>query len=114
MSSQNTADGAGLGAVPQPVAGTWRATDPATAFLTFEPTEPDQGTLHGGDGCNGVGGTYTVDGATAHIKRGFGTLKACIGVDDWLRKVISVTADGDLMHVYDSAGTEIGQLHREQ
>lgn len=106
---------------PHPVQGRWVADDPANAFLEFGPiTEgggllggsPGEGSLKGSDGCNGVGGWYTPDGAGASIRRGFSTLKACIGVDTWLAKTASVRADGDQLHVFNGAGEEIGVLRR--
>lgn len=105
-----------------PVQGRWVAADPANAFLEFgriateEPGilggEVGEGVLKGTDGCNGVGGWYTPDGDTATIRRGFSTLKACIGVNTWLASTASVRADGDVLHVFNSAGEEIGTLRR--
>lgn len=107
---------------PHPVQGRWEAADPANAFLDFGPIEvdgggvlggaPGEGILRGSDGCNGVGGWYTPDGATASIRRGLNTLKACIGVDTWLAAAASVRVEGDELHVLNGAGEEIGILRK--
>ncbi|HJA39525.1 MAG TPA: META domain-containing protein [Candidatus Brevibacterium intestinigallinarum] len=106
----------------QPFEGRWVAEDPANAFLFFGPlveegqsrpfANPGQGSLNGSDGCNGVGGAYEPDGQTATLTRGPSTLKACIGVDTWLRGAASVRLDGDRLHVFDHNGEEIGVLTR--
>ena len=106
----------------QPFEGRWVAEDPANAFLSFGPllaegesrpfAQPGQGPLGGSDGCNGVGGAYEPDGLTATLTRGPSTLKACIGVDTWLRGASSVRVDGDRLHVFDRNGEEIGILTR--
>lgn len=94
--------------------GRWVAEDPADAFLEFEePAEDGTGHMSGSDGCNGVQGEYTLDGDTAELERGFGTLKGCPGVDTWLHDVVSVTVDGEELTVLDDDGEEIGTLARE-
>ncbi|WP_156914078.1 META domain-containing protein [Brevibacterium album] len=95
--------------------GTWRAEDPASAFLEFHAPGTD-GTrrMTGSDGCNGVHGEYTLEGSTATIRRGLSTLKACLGVDAWLAGAVAVTLDGDVLRVFDRQGREIGTLTRER
>lgn len=105
-----------------PVQGRWEADDPANAFLDFGPIaeegggllggEPGEGLLKGTDGCNGVGGWYTPNSAGATIRRGFSTLKACIGVDTWLAATASVRVEGDQLRVFNGAGEEIGVLRK--
>lgn len=102
--------------------GRWTAADPTTAFLQFGPVlvdgpsrpfvSPGEGPLSGSDGCNGVGGSYRPDGDTARISRGPSTLRACIGVDTWLRGVAWVRVDGDSLHVFDARDEKIGVLTR--
>lgn len=99
---------------PAAIAGTWRAEDPATAFLTFSTPAAGAGHMTGSDGCNGVNGEYTLQGDTATITRGFSTLKACLGVDTWLAGTTAVTVAGDTLRVFDSHGEEIGTLRRER
>ena len=68
--------------------------------------------MTGSDGCNGIGSTYTVVDGTVEIAPFFSTLKACQGVDDWLRGVSQVQVDGDTLIVLDKNGTKIGELPR--
>ena len=86
--------------------GTWG--DPDVAYLELGP----DGALSGSDGCNGVGGSYRPDGDTATIRRGPSTLRACPGVDTWLRGAAKVRVDGDTLHVFNSKDEEIGTLTR--
>lgn len=88
--------------------GIWRSDEKGDPFLEFR----EEGRFVGSDGCNGLGGDYTVSGEAVKIERGGSTLKACPGVDDWLRSVASVTFEGDTMTVFDKNDDEIGQLHR--
>lgn len=102
------------GAQEPDFSGRWVADDPADAFLQFEVVDEDGGTVSGGDGCNGVGGEFHIDGDTAQIERGAGTLKGCPGVDTWLSDVSSVVVDGDTMTVQNGDGEEIGMLERDE
>lgn len=88
--------------------GVWRSDEKGDPFLEFK----DDGTFSGSDGCNGLGGEYTVEEDVVRIERGGSTLMACPGVDDWLRKVASVTFEGGTMTVFDKNDEQIGQLHR--
>lgn len=96
------------------IAGRWTAADPRSAFLEFTAPVDGEGRVTGSDGCNGVQGDYTLEGATATIRRGLSTLRACLGVDTWLRGVTAVTLEGDTLRVLDSEGREIGTLTRER
>ena len=89
--------------------GTWSSDEPGEPHLTFG----NDGTVRGSDGCNGISTTFTSDGEIAVLKPFASTLKACSGVDDWLRGVSSVSLDGDIMEVSDSEGEAIGTLQRE-
>lgn len=70
------------------------------------------GELRGSDGCNGVAGSYSCQGETVTFHRGMSTLKACVGVDTWLRGAARGTIRGDVMTVFDREGNEIGVLTR--
>lgn len=91
------------------VLGTWVSDENGNPFLRFK----EDGRLSGSDGCNGLGGEYTVEDEVVTIDRGASTLKACPGVDDWLRGVTSVTIDGDTMTVMDKSDEKIGELQRD-
>lgn len=109
---------AGGASTPTPttpvIEGKWVADDPDDAFLKFDkPDKDNKGHVKGGDGCNGVQGDYTLKGNKVTIKRGFGTLKGCPGVDDWLRKVQAVEINGDTLTVQNGKGKEIGTLTRD-
>lgn len=85
--------------------GTWRGEGHEHVTLT-------RGQLRGTDGCNGLGGRYVVEGDTVTFSLGFSTMKACPGVDTWLRTISSATVSGDTMTVFDRDGEEIGTLTR--
>ncbi len=89
--------------------GAWSSDDAGNPHLRFA----EDGRVSGSDGCNSLGGEYTVDGDTVTVKRAASTLMACPGVDDWLRGVKTVSLDGDTMTVRDKNGDELGQLHRD-
>jgi len=76
-------------------------------FLEFT-----DGDLRGSDGCNGVAGSYVRDGDALEFRRGMSTMKACLGVDTWLRTAARARVDGDTMTVFDRDGTRIGTLTR--
>lgn len=102
---------------PTPLAeiiiGEWRSDDAGDPYLTFS----EDGTMGGSDGCNGVGGEYTVDEEArfAHIERFASTLRACPDINDWLRGTSTVTVDEDgYMQVFDTEMEHIGQLYRAE
>lgn len=110
--AQNTPDAgseATMENLEDAVLGTWSSDENGKPFLQFKP----EGELNGSDGCNGLGGEYSIEDDVVSIKRGASTLMACPGVDDWLRKVSSVAVDGDTMIVMNDAGETIGELQRE-
>ncbi len=94
---------------PADVAGAWGDSAPGEPYL--ELTEDGQAT--GNDGCNHLGGTYTVaaDG-TLHFHEMVGTLMACEGVDQWLRSLDTAAVEGSTLVVFDPSGEEIGRLPR--
>lgn len=88
------------------VVGVWESDEEGDPYLEFT----DEGRVNGTDGCNGLGGTYEIDGESALVELGPSTLVACEGVDGWLRDVSVVTIDGENMHVENADGEEIGVL----
>lgn len=94
--------------------GRWQADDPEDAFVEFDLVDEGGGTLVGSDGCNSLMGEFFIDGDTARVERGAGTLKACPGVDTWLSGIGSVFLDGDTMTVQDSEGEDLGTLTRAE
>lgn len=115
-------DGGGDGAEPTPteptpvveerLLGDWASDENGDPLLSFEAG----GKLSGTDGCNGIGGEWKLAGDTVTLELGPSTLKACPGVDTWLRGATSVTIDGDTMTVFGSpageSAEEIGELQR--
>lgn len=75
----------------------------------------DDGSLVGHDGCNGFSGHFEVsdDGQRIVLRDLLGTLKACPGVDTWLRDARSAVIDDDTLTVYNAADDVIGSLDRE-
>lgn len=83
--------------------------DQGHPYLEFD----EDGTVRGTDGCNGIVSTYTIDGDRIVIEEFTSTLRACQGVDDWLRGVREVRVDGDVLVVSNADGETIGELQRE-
>lgn len=94
--------------VEEQLIGDWVSDEAGDPHLEFS----DDGTVSGSDGCNGIGGEFSVENEVVSVKLGASTLKACQGVDDWLRGVTTVAVDGDTMQVMNENGDEIGQLQR--
>ena len=93
------------GTAPASECGRWAGQGPE--FLTLE----DE-VLTGSDGCNGLNGSYSREGDTLTVRLGLSTLKACMGVDTWLRRVATATIAGDTLTVFDRAGSRIGIITR--
>lgn len=90
--------------------GGWGEDAAGKPYLEFTET----GDVRGSDGCNGIVSTYTVEGDSIEIATFMSTLRACQGVDDWLRGVRAVEIDGDTLVVMDAAGERLGELARAQ
>lgn len=88
--------------------GRWESHDPGNPWLEFAA----DGTVTGSDGCNGIFSSYVATDTGATIAKFVSTLKACIGVNDWLRGIHSVQLRGDTLVVCDMSGLEIGELRR--
>ncbi|PRI10982.1 hypothetical protein B4915_08865 [Leucobacter massiliensis] len=95
--------------VGQEVLGSWSSDEKGTPRLEFS----EDGTVQGTDGCNGISTSYEVQDDRVVLKEFASTLKACLGVDDWLRGVHEVRPEGDTLLVSNAAGEEIGELHRD-
>lgn len=89
--------------------GSWSSEEKGKPSLDFQAG----GLVTGTDGCNGIRTQYTVTEESAVLDRFVSTLKACVGVDDWLRGVREVEVEGDVLIVKDAEGEEIGQLQRD-
>lgn len=89
-------------------AGTWRATEPADAYLEIV----DDGTLSGTDGCNRLFGGWEKDGSTITFGAIGMTEMYCEGVDDWLSQMHTATVTDATMTIFNEAGSEIGELKR--
>lgn len=93
------------------VTGTWGNKNNGGPYLQFN----DDGSLMGNDGCNGFSGRFTLsdDGQTVVMHDLLGTLKACPGVDTWLRNAQSAVIDGDTLVLFDKSSEEIGRLQQD-
>lgn len=91
--------------------GTWESDERGTPRLEFT----SDGTVRGTDGCNRISTQFEsgTDGVSAKLESFASTLKACQGVDTWLRSVREVRIEGDVMRILNSQGEEIGQLQRQ-
>jgi heat shock protein HslJ len=90
------------------VVGTWGEDTTGTPHLEFTA----DGQVRGSDGCNGIFTSYAVDGHRIELAQFASTLKACPGVDDWLRGVRAAELDGDVLVVLDGTGARLGELPR--
>lgn len=88
--------------------GRWGDVDDDGTYLSLL----DDGTALGSDGCNGIGGKWTLVNDTVSFPETHMTLIACTGGDYWLGAMASAAVIGDLLYVYDSEGEQIGVLPR--
>lgn len=95
-------------AVIEKLVGLWGEDSSGQPHLEFAA----DGTVHGSDGCNGITTTYSVNGDRVDLARFASTLKACPGVDDWMRGIRAVEVDGDVLVIKDASGAELGNLAR--
>ncbi len=98
------------------LAGTWG--EPGASgkpALEFTPASGESGGEYGGnDGCNTIGGEYTVTDGTVEFGMMRATMMFCEGVDTWLSQAHTATLEGDTLTVLDEQGAEIGTLERAQ
>lgn len=95
-------------AVVEKLVGLWGEDAKGQPHLEFTA----EGEVHGSDGCNGITTTYSVNGDRVDLARFASTLKACPGVDDWMRGIRAVEIDGDVLVIKDASGAELGNLTR--
>lgn len=88
--------------------GRWESPEVGAPCLVFA----EHGTVTGSDGCNGIHSTYVATEEGAAIAPFVSTLKACIGVNTWLRGVRTVQLRGDTLIVDDVSGEKLGELQR--
>ncbi|WP_336660451.1 META domain-containing protein [Leucobacter sp. USHLN153] len=88
--------------------GTWKSDEKGNPHLTFT----EDGKVQGSDGCNGISTTYKIDGDRVALEPFVSTLRACPGVDDWLRGVRELEFSGDALSVINGDGQSVGTLHK--
>ena len=94
--------------------GVWGTLDePGTPGLQFDAPVDNSGEYHGNDGCNNVGGTYTITESTIDFGVMRSTMMFCEGVDTWLSQAVTATISGDTMTLLDDSGSSIGELARQ-
>lgn len=101
-------DAATSGDASADVVGIWGDEAQGKPHLEFTA----DGAVRGSDGCNGIATTYTVEGDRIELAPFASTLKACMGVDDWLRGIRAAELDGDILVVLDASGERLGDLPR--
>ncbi|MGK3953764.1 META domain-containing protein [Microbacterium sp. I2] len=89
--------------------GRWGDAEDRKTHLTLE----DDGTARGHDGCNGFGGRWELIDDTVVLRDTVMTLVACQGGEHWLGGMDSAVVIGDVLHVLDDEGHEIGVLPRQ-
>lgn len=97
-----------LSACASPV-GSWGSDEPGQPQLTLG----SEGQLHGTDGCNRMSGTWEMVEGRISLGPIATTRMACVDVDTWLSGVQSLEVSGDVLHVFDGGGSEIGTLPRQ-
>ncbi len=91
------------------VLGTWGdASQSSQPSLGFS----QDGKVTGTDGCNRLSGSWTNDEDEISLGPLTSTLMVCEGVDTWLGTGVSAKVDDSRLHIFNSAGTEIGTLQR--
>ncbi|MDQ0728145.1 heat shock protein HslJ [Microbacterium sp. W4I20] len=90
------------------IVGLWGEDAAGTPHLEFT----SDGEVRGSDGCNGIFTTYTVEDGRLELAQYVSALKACPGVDSWLRGVRAAELDGDVLIALDATGARLGELSR--
>lgn len=98
-----------MSAVNGRILGAWVSDEPGRPTLVFHAS----GAARGSDGCNRIVSKYEETDAGARIAPFVITAVACVGVDQWLAGVASVTLAGGTLTVANAAGVVIGELRRE-
>lgn len=94
------------------VVGAWghvgAAEEPSIEFTGTE----TEGEYSGTDGCNNIGGSYTVDGDEVDLGVMRATMMFCEGVDTWLSQAARATISGNTLTFIDQSGATVGTLER--
>ena len=93
---------------PVPVLGAWGEDAPGQPRLEFT----EDGRFAGTDGCNRLFGSWDQDGAEVTFGMTGSTMMACEGVDTWLERLHTGRVEGEILHISNVAGDEIGTLTR--
>ncbi|SJN12673.1 hypothetical protein FM113_15525 [Leucobacter sp. 7(1)] len=81
--------------------------------LTFTAVaDGTSGDYSGSDGCNVIGGSYTLENGTIDFGVMHSTMMFCEDVDTWLAQAHTGTVQGDTLSVRNESGDEIGTLER--
>lgn len=89
--------------------GQWGKVGARSAYLTIF----DDGTVMGSDGCNGIGGTWSLSSEAVEFSDMFTTLVMCPPRESDLQgAVVAAVAQGDIMYVLDADRNVIGMLQR--
>lgn len=75
-------------------------------WITFK----DDGTFHGFDGCNIVGGEFTHEYGVLDLTFGMSTRKACEGVDTWLSNSVAAYLFEGSLGFFGTDGSPVGSL----
>lgn len=90
--------------------GTWgdtaTKTEPSLVFTGSE----SSGDYSGTDGCNVVGGSYTVEGGSINLGLMRSTMMYCEDVDTWLSQARTAKIEDGELAVFDETGAQIGTL----
>jgi heat shock protein HslJ len=88
--------------------GEWGETGGEAPWLTFYA----DGTVQGNDGCNGLGGTWTITDGIVELEL-MSTAVGCLGPDvEIIGPIDSAIVEGDSIRILDSRGNVSGTLDR--
>lgn len=98
------------------VVGVWgdpeAQSEPSLEFTADD--DPSSGVYSGTDGCNVIGGEYSVSGSAIDLGMMHTTLMFCEDVDTWLSQARTANLEGDVLTFLDENEQEIGSLERRQ
>ena len=89
--------------------GAWGSSEPGQPHLVFA----GNGAVSGSDGCNRLMGHWTVEDGVITFSQMASTMMYCESVDTWLRGAVTAYVQGDVLHIADSEGKEIGTLPKD-
>lgn len=94
---------------PDSPEGTWGVDAPGEPQLVLA----EDGNVSGTDGCNRLMGSWEQVGDRVELGELASTMMLCDNVDPWLGAAASLEIDGQMVRVFDDAGTELGTLERQ-